>query len=764
MDSDSSYMMDSDDESAELQAQLIQAVAASSNQSSQISQSVSEDIDPQPLSSSRWERMADDLKLILRSADSQQGRIICRESKSDTSKWVVGLRRFAEDCENGQDVSWRGRPRFDTSMHVTFSSQLDHDLRVHAASHIGTSGAIELEVVFPETFPQTAPIIRLVRPVLDPHSGGCDMGALALPVLFPEGWSTHFTMLQMLRWVRVHLCAAQPRLRWSCAGHYPRTAFEQARQRLENRESMLKISSMMTEKAYIAMSRTNATALGLMNHFPAQFEVADKVELPGHILDQLTEDGTTGSQALTFEVRAPTGVKVYCGANFSSPEPNLVILPDWLWSCLACPECIEVKLTPVELPRALSINLNALSHKFAALSIDHNMVLQAALQNYTTLQAGMTIPVRVFEDVYHFQIAATTPMAPAVCPWLGSYWTDLGIKFGPPLVEDTDTPAPLPHGSGVGGASGSSIPAAPRLTHQLSAGSVSSPGASGMPAPLPLGPRMPSYMSSHEASTPGGAGGLEEQQSAAQVAAQADRERAAFQQWRRQQDSTEDAVALSAAAGQRVQGFDASQPGGKVKVDLFNPLNNPSIPPQVTILMNHSTTLAQLYEHIVEHFAPRHVPFDLFVRGRAPVALGAALAAAAESAQNERHVPDTAAVSVQDAQLLGKVLEAQLRPKRDCDKLQELLAAAQQEADGPPHLLEHSEAQRAMTALERGEDFGEVSTYVINGGTLGLCERFDCDWLKQLQRSDVPGLQLGADDLTLLKKDVILGNLQAELI
>ena len=642
--------------------------------------------------------------------------------------------------------------------------QLDHDLSKHAASHVGTSGAIELEIVFPESFPQTAPVLRLVRPVLDPHSGGCDMGALALPVLFPEGWSTHFTMLQVFRWVRAHLCASQPRLRWSCAGHYPRAAFDQAKARLENRESMLKISSMMTEKAYIAMSRTNATSLGLMNHFPAQFEVADKVELPGHILDLLTEDGTTGSQALTFEISAPSGVKVYCGANFSSPEPNLIIMTDWRWSCLASPECTEVKLTPVELPRALSINLNALSHKFAALSIDHNMVLQSALQNYTTLQSGMTIPVRVFEDVYHFQIAATTPMAPAVCPWLGSYWTDLGIKFGKPLVEDSDVvPAASSSGGVAGGAGG--IPPAPRLTHQLSAGSVGSPSTSQLPGALPLGPRMPSYLSAQESSGPGEVGSdAGAAQSAAQLAAQADRERAAFQQWRRQQDSSEDAVALSAAAGQRLEGFDPAAPSGKVKVNLFNPLNNPSIPPQVTILMNHNTTLTQLYEHIAEHFAPRHVPFDLFLRGRASTSLSAALAAAGEFPINDRHVPDIAAVSVKDAQVLGKVLEAQLRPKADCDKLQDLLRAAQEEQDAPAHLVEHSEAHRAMSALERGEDFGKVSTYVINGGTIGLCERYDCDWLKQLQRSDVPGLQLGAEDLTLLKKDVILANLQAELI
>ncbi len=649
-----------------------------------------------------------------------------------------------------------------------FLVQLDDDLRMHAASHIGTSGLIEIEVYFPDTYPQTPPLVRLVRPVLEPHSGGTDMGALMLPVLFPEGWSTNFTMLQILRWVRVHLVSFQPQLRWSCAGHYPKSAFDQARQRIENRESMLKISSMMTEKAYIAMSRSNATSLGLMNHFPQQFEVADKVELPGHILDLLTEDGTTGSQALTFEIKAPPGVKVYCGANFSSPEPNLVIMPDWLWSCLASPECIEVKLTPVELPRALSINLNALSHKFASLSIDHNMVLQSALQNYTTLQAGMTIPVRVFEDVYHFQIASTTPVAPAVCPWLGSYWTDLGIKFGKPLVEDSDVAAP----SAASGGSGTNIgiPPAPRLTHQLSASSVTSPGVSAPPGPMPLGPRMPSYTSQQSSdgfSSSGGGGAAVGRLSAAEVAKQADRERAAFEQWRRQQDSTEDAVALSAAAGQQVEGYNSSMPGGKIKVDLFNPLNNPSIPPQVTIMLNHTTTLAQLYEHIAEHFAPRHVPFDLLLRRPLP-ALSSALSAAGVSASSNVHVPNTSAVTVKDAQLLGKVLQAELQRKTECDKLHELLRQAQEEqADGTGqagHITEHSAAQRAMAALERGESFGEVSTYVINGGTIGLSERFDCQWLKELQRSDVPGLQLGAEDLTLLKKDVILANLDAELI
>jgi hypothetical protein len=112
------------------------------------------------------------------------------------------------------------------------------------------------------------------------------------------------------------------------------------------------------------------------------------------------------------------------------------------------------------------------------------------------------------------------------------------------------------------------------------------------------------------------------------------------------------------------------------------------------------------------------------------------------------------------------VLEAKLRRKVECDKLQQLLAQAQEEEERgvPPSVLQSSAAQRAVAAMERGEDFGEVSTYVINGGTIGLCARFDCDWLRQLQRSDVPGLQLGANDLTLLKRDVILANLGAELI
>ena len=725
-------------------------------------------------------RVAAELSLL------QASRLVCiggvrvRESSRSSSVWVIGLQNFALDCEAGQSVrvpsSVSPPPRLRTgtcpchTMAPRTVLQMDHALKRHAGHMQGAHELVEVQATFPDDYPAAPPVLRVVRPIFQPCTGGFDMGAPAMPVLFPEGWSSRFTMVQLLSWLRAHIAQCSPQLRWSTSSEYPSSAHELARARLLRRVAMPKISSMTTDRSFIAMSRTFAMMAGVMDSFPDRFEHSDKIELHSSILQRLTDDTILGTQALTFEVTAPSGVRVYCGASFSAPEENMAILPDWLWAQLHVPQCMEVQLKPVELPRAIALKLQAVSSSFAALEVDHSMVLQAALQNYTTLQPGLTIPVQVFSDTQHFLITSVTPEAAAVCPWVGSHWVDLGIKFDKPIATDLDVDAAL-----ISTADVSALPPAPPLTHQASTGtSQGSPvdHAGGVPlSRLPsANPALSRHSSQpgrwgpeagkHDAAAPGAAADPSDLRgAAAKAAARHEADRAAFTAWRSEQRRAADAVALSAAAGERVQPFDEGAPAGKVRVDLFNPLHNPAQPPTATLIVNLSTTLAALYAHVRERFCPPYVPFNLMVRGRIPREL-LTLPQHLQDLSARRLVPDTEEVTVQQAGLAGRVLEQQLQAKTVCDKTLALLA----ESEGAVRSKWRQEVVEAVQASEAGEDTGPISTYVINGGVLGLSQRYACKWLEELQRGDVPALQVRGDDLTLLKKGIILDNLNAELI
>ena len=70
------------------------------------SSQVGEESWQETLPTSRFERMSYELHGLQVSSDTQRRLIQCRESTSDASKWVVGLRHFASDCANGSEVSF----------------------------------------------------------------------------------------------------------------------------------------------------------------------------------------------------------------------------------------------------------------------------------------------------------------------------------------------------------------------------------------------------------------------------------------------------------------------------------------------------------------------------------------------------------------------------------------------------------------------------------------------------------------------------------
>ena len=70
-------------------------------------------------------------------------------------------------------------------------SRLQQDLAAYAAKFAPAGGAaVELELRWPSTFPWAPPELRVVRPMLEPHSGGVVAGAMVLPRwLSSRAWS-----------------------------------------------------------------------------------------------------------------------------------------------------------------------------------------------------------------------------------------------------------------------------------------------------------------------------------------------------------------------------------------------------------------------------------------------------------------------------------------------------------------------------------------------------------------------------------------------
>ncbi|KAA0162929.1 hypothetical protein FNF31_02315 [Cafeteria roenbergensis] len=81
-------------------------------------------------------------------------------------------------------------------------------LRRHAARH-GSSGALRVEIKFPETFPAAAPVVRVLGPVLADFTGRVSQGAIATSVLYSpaaagEGVDTAAAVLAAAKAVKRH--------------------------------------------------------------------------------------------------------------------------------------------------------------------------------------------------------------------------------------------------------------------------------------------------------------------------------------------------------------------------------------------------------------------------------------------------------------------------------------------------------------------------------------------------------------------------------
>ena len=157
-------------------------------------------------------------------------------------------------------------------------SRLQQDLAAYAAKFAPAGGAaVELELRWPSTFPCAPPEVRVVRPMLEPHSGGVVAGAMVLPRwLSPRAWSatpparTLGDVGALLSALRTTLSEREAQVRLDTAAVYPLRAWRAAQRRLyaaPPREPSDAVSALGALRCVSASYATEVCATRLPLHF-----------------------------------------------------------------------------------------------------------------------------------------------------------------------------------------------------------------------------------------------------------------------------------------------------------------------------------------------------------------------------------------------------------------------------------------------------------------------------------------------------------------
>jgi hypothetical protein len=346
-------------------------------------------------------------------------------------------------------------------------------------------------VELPDSYPLQPPQVRLLWPMLAHGTGGVVAGCFLIPALFPRGWNPSFDLTMVVAWVRDILRVARARVALDTNAHYNVRSFAAARRRLMLCEPEAGLAhAQRFERTYYLYS--SAFALEVMSApVPADFEAGNKVLLPAAALELLARgelagmggrgaSGTLrlrpaasseafgGEEAMIFEVTSHLGFPVYCGVReFTSPEPDAVIVPQELFASMGVPEGTEVAVRRVRLPAIASAVFEPHSTNFYAVDtftgLEPKAYLEASLRRFTCLQAGDVILCDGGGEAiaqggfagassFRFNVVAVKPdRAPAAALWADGYATSLSMEFLP--AADTYETRHAPR-SGAGGSGG----------------------------------------------------------------------------------------------------------------------------------------------------------------------------------------------------------------------------------------------------------------------------------------------------------------------
>ncbi len=261
-----------------------------------------------------------------------------------------------------------------------------------------------------------------------------------VPELLPRGWSPRVGLPMVLTWLRNCLRAHGARVNLETNAFYALQPFAATRRLALARPLPALRHSSDFATSYTAYSGAFAEYV-LHTTVRPDFEYGNKVLLPAASLELLVRselsgpgagagagagagDGSrprggpgsrppgssvlfematgantsaaTSESAMTFELLSPLGFPVYVGvAEFTSPEPDIVVLPSALMAALGIGEGAEVRVSRVALPPAHTVVLQPHSTTFHAVAdftdLGPREFLEESLTAYACLQAGTAI-------------------------------------------------------------------------------------------------------------------------------------------------------------------------------------------------------------------------------------------------------------------------------------------------------------------------------------------------------------------------------------
>lgn len=322
---------------------------------------------------------------------------------------------------------------------------------------------VEVMVLLPPAFPIEPPSVRMLWPMLVHGTGGVVAGCFtSIPALFLEGWNPSFTLAMMISWIRDSFRVHRARVNLDSNAHYNIRAFEAARRRLMVVRPPRDIAHPQAFQKTMYLYSSSFALEVMAATVPTDFEAGNKVLLHSSILEQLVRselpsiggvgraggglqraETFAGEEAMIFELTSHLGFPAYCGVRqFTSPEPDVVVVPMEMFASMGVPEGTEVRLRRVRLPPLTTAVFEPHTTNFYAsetfAGLPPKEYLEASLHRYSCLQAGEVIlcdggnAEPGATPGFRFTVVAVQPHgAPAAALWTQGYSTTVGIEFLP---------------------------------------------------------------------------------------------------------------------------------------------------------------------------------------------------------------------------------------------------------------------------------------------------------------------------------------------
>ena len=310
---------------------------------------------------------------------------------------------------------------------------------------------VDIFVTLPSDFPRSPPEVRVLRPVFEAGTGGVINGFLmGVPELFPRGWAPGTTLAKVIGWVKGSLPGRGALVDVKSQSFYSLQAYAATRRRVvgaavtapahrsDFSQNYFVFSSSFAERFMAARVPDGFDAGGKALFPTAALERVMRTELRdglnagaavsggrgvgggsallgaavtaaglagrsaggGVSMDQLlnvnADDAMTSEAAMVFELHSPLGFSTFVGVReFTSPEPDMIIIPPEMLANLGIVEGTQVRVTRADLPQLTSLVLQP--HSTAFLDVEETTgcpprdFLEMSFNNFSAFSPGETL-------------------------------------------------------------------------------------------------------------------------------------------------------------------------------------------------------------------------------------------------------------------------------------------------------------------------------------------------------------------------------------